>query len=158
MWMREDGYFLQRILLSSTPNFVPHGEGPPLSLKQGETSTGSNHDPQRAELYGTRFNANLVLASIQPGVAVETYRLLESDSLSTPMTPAAQVTFDGLDLLIDASGKSRAFFSLEAIPVEAEQVLTGLAVNRLAYGPTPDLLDHIGTIGCTAWINEQISS
>ncbi|MFT5124675.1 MAG: hypothetical protein ACI9TH_003395 [Kiritimatiellia bacterium] len=158
IWMREDGYFLQRILLSSTPNFVPHGEGPPLSLKQGETSTGSNHDPQRAELYGTRFNANLVLASIQPGVAVETYRLLESDSLSTPMTPAAQVTFDGLDLLIDASGKSRAFFSLEAIPVEAEQVLTGLAVNRLAYGPTPDLLDHIGTIGCTAWINEQLSS
>ena len=35
VWMREDGFMLDKILLSRVEGFLPHDEGPPESLREG---------------------------------------------------------------------------------------------------------------------------
>src|SRR6266568_5956361 len=41
-------------------------------------------------------------------------------------------------------------------PVSTNSLLTGTVLNRLAYGPTPDELERVRTIGAQAYIDEQM--
>ena len=56
---------------------------------------------------------------------------------------------------------SNAFHRLEVTPLSSNAVLTATALNKLAYGPTPTLLDRLlqnsGANSASAWINEQLS-
>jgi uncharacterized protein (DUF1800 family) len=53
------------------------------------------------------------------------------------------------------------FARLLVTPLRAEALLTAIALNRLAYGPTPDELERVLTgpspIGAQAFINEQLA-
>jgi uncharacterized protein (DUF1800 family) len=59
------------------------------------------------------------------------------------------------------SAGSNTFQRLEVTPLGSNAVLTATALNKLAYGPTPALLDRLlqdsGANSASAWINEQIS-
>jgi hypothetical protein len=44
IWMREDGLIIDKIVLTTTPNYVPTGDGPPLSTR-GPRVTAYNPDP-----------------------------------------------------------------------------------------------------------------
>jgi len=59
------------------------------------------------------------------------------------------------------SAGSNAFHRLEVTPLDSNAVLTATALNRLAYGPTPALLDRLlqnsGANSASAWINEQLN-
>jgi uncharacterized protein (DUF1800 family) len=56
------------------------------------------------------------------------------------------------------------FYQVEVVPMDASgsplstnSLLTGTVLNRLAYGPTPDELERVKSIGAQAYINEQVS-
>src|SRR6266487_2216703 len=56
---------------------------------------------------------------------------------------------------------SNAFHRLEVTPLGSNAVLTATALNKLAYGPTPTLIDRLlqatGTNSASAWINEKLN-
>ncbi len=49
------------------------------------------------------------------------------------------------------------FFSLEIGQMSSNALLTANVLNRMAYGPTPDELERVTTIGADAYIDEQLS-
>jgi uncharacterized protein (DUF1800 family) len=55
-----------------------------------------------------------------------------------------------------AAGDS-GFYRLEALPLAAETVRASTLLNRIAYGPTPDALDRLATLGTDAYIEEQLA-
>ena len=54
------------------------------------------------------------------------------------------------------SGNAR-FYRVEITPVTASNLLSAQVLNRLTYGPTPDELDRIKSIGPQAYIDEQLA-
>lgn len=57
----------------------------------------------------------------------------------------------------DLAAGSQGFFRAMAIPMPANETLGALVLNRLAYGPTPDELERVKSIGPDAWIAEQLA-
>lgn len=55
------------------------------------------------------------------------------------------------------AGGDSGFYRLEALPLSPETVRSGTLLNRIAYGPTPDELDRLATIGTDAYIEEQLA-
>ena len=51
----------------------------------------------------------------------------------------------------------RMFFSLTQSQMSSNALLSASVLNRLAYGPTPDELQRIATIGPQAYIDEQLA-
>jgi len=49
------------------------------------------------------------------------------------------------------------FYRMAAMPMSNSTLLTATVLNRLAYGPTPDELDRVTTIGPDAYIAEQLN-
>ncbi|HEY6229423.1 MAG TPA: DUF1800 family protein [Verrucomicrobiae bacterium] len=49
------------------------------------------------------------------------------------------------------------FFRAMAVPMPTNDMLAGLVLNRLAYGPTPDELERVKSIGADAYIAEQLA-
>ncbi|MSU59782.1 MAG: DUF1800 family protein [Pedosphaera sp.] len=60
-----------------------------------------------------------------------------------------------------SAGASNTFYRLQVTPLASNALLTATALNRLGYGPTPDLLDRLlqnsGTNSAAAWITEQLA-
>jgi uncharacterized protein (DUF1800 family) len=49
------------------------------------------------------------------------------------------------------------FYRVGVTPLSSNAVLTANVLNRLAYGPTPDELERVASIGPQAFIDEQLS-
>jgi uncharacterized protein (DUF1800 family) len=57
----------------------------------------------------------------------------------------------------NSAAATLGFFQAIAVPMPTNDMLAGLVLNRLAYGPTPDELERVKTIGADAWIAEQLA-
>jgi uncharacterized protein (DUF1800 family) len=77
------------------------------------------------------------------------------EAIGAPWAVDGSGSFSNLTYTAPASGAQR-FHRLEVRPLGSNAVVTAIALNRLAYGPTPDLLDRLATIGPSAWIDEQL--
>jgi uncharacterized protein (DUF1800 family) len=49
------------------------------------------------------------------------------------------------------------FYTIQATPMSSNALLTANVLNRLAYGPTPDELVRVASIGPQAYIDEQLA-
>ncbi len=49
------------------------------------------------------------------------------------------------------------FYQVKVTPMTSNAVLSAHVLNRLAYGPTPDELDRVNSIGPDAYITEQLN-
>ncbi len=89
--------------------------------------------------------------------SVSEYRVIGRSLLGIPGTPLAgkhqgnRWTSDSV-----AVGDS-GFYRLEALPLASEMVRSSTLLNRIAYGPTPDDLDRLATIGTDAYVEEQLA-
>lgn len=54
-------------------------------------------------------------------------------------------------------GPGNVFHQLEITPLSSNALLTATVLSKLAYGPTPDLLDRLALIGPQAYIDEQLA-
>jgi uncharacterized protein (DUF1800 family) len=89
--------------------------------------------------------------------SVSDYRVRGSGTLAAPGSTVAgkhSGTFWTAESAAD--GDSR-FYRLEAVPLAAETVRASTLLNRIAYGPTPDDLDRLATLGTDAYIEEQLA-
>ena len=142
IWLREDGFILDRILLSTQPGFLPLGEGPPENLRVGDIGE-TELDVRASVLEPVVGGENMLLMPFQPVPGVEEYALWMKPSLHAPFSLASNAVAEGFTWMADVSEIDRGYFRMESIPVSSDDQLSGLLLQRAAYGPTPDLLAQV---------------
>lgn len=91
--------------------------------------------------------------------ALETNRLSAGTSVGSllPVNPdIITTTTNGYSLTISNQLNSQ-FFMLHRAQMSSDALLTANALNRLSYGPTPDELERVRSIGPQAFIDEQLA-
>lgn len=159
VWMREDGFMLDKLLISRNPAFFPTGDGPPESEREGFVQE-SDVDPLQPVILDVRSEASMLMGSFRPGPGIEAYHVMVRPDLFSDPVDLGSTTTLGFDWLLDPGLAGQGYFSIEAIPVEEERTLCAMVLNRLAYGPTPDLLDRVmnglSPLGGQGYIDEQM--
>jgi len=103
------------------------------------------------------FSVSNLTKSFQftPAPAISNYTVKSGPDLGVPLTPDAGTVsnfiFRGL------SGAPTRFYRVEATPMSSNDLLSVNLLNRLAYGPTPDELVRVRTMGPQAYIDEQLA-
>ena len=160
LWMREDGVIIDKVVLSTSPYFLPSGFGPPESPRQGDAVTSS--EPEGAGAFSAIVVSNgQVHVTFEPVAGAVAYTVVSSTNLADPDFSAAtgQVAALTATLAPDLSGS--AFLAVAAAPGSTNAVWADMLFNRIGYGPTPDLIDRvldgIGAIGPAAYLDEQLA-
>lgn len=95
-----------------------------------------------------------------PLPAIVSYRLQLSTNLAAGFDVVAAGESDPYQWA-GTGPNPQAFYRLEVQPLDDRALLTSIALNRLAYGPTPDELERVLTgpaaIGPEAFIAEQVA-
>ena len=91
-----------------------------------------------------------------PYPAAQQFKLFSTTNLSTPFTEDASGIISGYDWNGPAGGPS-SFHRLQVTPLSSNALLSATVLNRLTYGPTPDDVEHINSIGPQAFIDEQLN-
>jgi len=92
----------------------------------------------------------------QPYPATVSYEVFTSLSPEGPFVPATNVVGIGYDFSPSDSGEM-TFYRVKATSMPLAQLLDTTLLNRLAYGPTPDELARVRSIGPDAYIEEQLA-
>ena len=88
--------------------------------------------------------------------AADQFKMLRKDDLATPWSEDLSGSFLNLTWTAPIA-PGNAFHQLEVTPLSSNTLLTATVLNRLAYGPTPELLDRLALIGPRAYIDEQLA-
>ena len=89
--------------------------------------------------------------------SVSDYRVRGTGTLGTPASTVAGKQSGTFWTAEAAADGDSHFYRLEAVPLAAETVRASTLLNRIAYGPTPDDLDRLATLGTDAYIEEQLA-
>ena len=89
--------------------------------------------------------------------SVSEYQVRASATLGMPGSPLAGKQLGTVWTAEAAATGDSGFYRLEALPLAAETVRASTLLNRIAYGPTPDALDRLATLGTDAYIEEQLA-
>lgn len=93
-------------------------------------------------------------SSPYPGAAA--YQLQSATNTGIPFAPRAGALFSNHVWTVPSAGPVE-FFRLQVTPMASNDLLSATALNRLAYGPTPDEWDRVRSIGPQAFIDEQLA-
>ena len=105
---------------------------------------------------GKTTNGQVRLAFPYP--AAQQYQIFSAGEVSAPFVSDPNTgALLGPTFTVTNGGPSR-FYKVSATSMGSNDLLIATVLNRLAYGPTPDDLDHIRAIGPQAYIDEQMAS
>jgi uncharacterized protein (DUF1800 family) len=106
-------------------------------------------------------NSSKIVSWPRPSIpALETNRLSVGTSLSSPLSPISpeNLAITPLGYSWGVTGAhSQLFFQLTQAQMSSNDLLVANVLNRLAYGPTPDELERVRSIGPQAYIDEQLA-
>jgi uncharacterized protein (DUF1800 family) len=91
-----------------------------------------------------------------PFPAADQYRVWMTPLIDQPFQLFTNGVFYGNSWTLPGAA-NEAFFKVEANPMPENELLTTTVLNRLSYGPTPDELDRVRSIGPDAFIEEQLA-
>jgi len=94
--------------------------------------------------------------SITPYPAAEQIHMLRANVLGGVWNEDSSGILSNLTWTAAADG-SNAFHRAQVIPLSSNALLTATVLSKLAYGPTPELLDSLATTGPQAFIDEQLA-
>jgi uncharacterized protein (DUF1800 family) len=94
--------------------------------------------------------------TVTPYPSADEFRMLRAGRLGEPWAEDTGGAFSGLLWTAPDSG-SNGFYRLQVTPLSSNEVLAATVLNRLCYGPTPELIDHVRTMGVDAFIAGQLS-
>ena len=89
--------------------------------------------------------------------SVSEYRVRSTPSLGTSDAPLTGKHSGNRWTSDSAAVGDSGFYRLEAVPLPNGIVQSSTLLNRIAYGPTPDDLDRLATLGTDAYIEEQLA-
>jgi uncharacterized protein (DUF1800 family) len=99
-------------------------------------------------------NAKVLQLPLVSGV--DQFKVLRSPSVTSPFTETTSGTIAGYEWT-EPGLLGSEFFTVDTVPKSSNDVLTATVLNRLAYGPTPDELERVTSIGPEAYIQEQLA-
>jgi uncharacterized protein (DUF1800 family) len=92
-----------------------------------------------------------------PYPAAQSYEILSADSVQGPFSlDTNSGRFLGPTFIVTNASPLR-IFKVGAVPMSSNDLVMATVLNRLTYGPTPDDIDRIRTIGVEAFIAEQMA-
>jgi uncharacterized protein (DUF1800 family) len=92
-----------------------------------------------------------------PYPGAQSYEILSSENVLGPFTPdISSGRFLGPTFIVTNPNPMR-IFKVGAVPMSSNDLVMATVLNRLTYGPTPDDIDRIRTIGTDAFIAEQMA-
>ncbi len=91
-----------------------------------------------------------------PSPAIQQYTIRSGTDLGVPLGPDASGMVSNFNFRTVSASPFR-FYTVEATPMSSNDLLSVNLLNRLAYGPTPDELVRVRTMGPQAYINEQLA-
>ena len=160
VWMREDGFILDKIVLTTNESYVPSGDGPPESTQGSGTGLEEEH-PQSTEIVSLTRTNGMIVATFAPVPAVDQYQLMREDEIGGPMTPESSAVVDGFQIMLVPTNDFQQFYGIDAVLISTNRELTSIVLNRVAYGPTPDLIERVhsgpSAMGAEAYIQEQLA-
>ena len=89
--------------------------------------------------------------------SISEYRILGNTTLGVPGQPVTGVQAGNRWTAGAAAGGDSGFYRLQALPLARETVRASTLLNRITYGPTPDELDRLASLGTDAYIEEQLA-
>jgi len=78
-----------------------------------------------------------------PYPGADIYTVLSTEDLNSPFAEDTSGSITGLTFTASSPATSAKFFSLVTTPISSNNLLAGIALNRLAYGQTPDDLEML---------------
>src|SRR6185436_1514422 len=121
---------------------------PLLAILLGGAALADNYtDPARPTLspITTLSNAQKRI-SFTPYPSGDVFDMLRTDSLGSGWSSDLSGSFSGL-VWTGVGGNSNRFYALQVTPLSSNALLSATVLSKLAYGPTPDLLDRLATSG-----------
>ncbi len=113
-------------------------------------------NPAPPQMKGSRgTNGQTRLSFPYPGA--QQYNVFSSPNVAAPFTPdtnSGQLL--GPSFLVTNGGPMR-FYRVNAVPMSSNDLFAATVLNRLTYGPSPDSIDRIRSIGVQAFIDEQMA-
>jgi uncharacterized protein (DUF1800 family) len=91
-----------------------------------------------------------------PAPAIEQYTVRGATTVDGTFTNEPTAVQIGTTFRVTNANPTK-LYTLSATPMSSNNLLTANILNRIAYGPTPDDLARLATIGPQAYINEQLA-
>ncbi len=91
-----------------------------------------------------------------PYPAAQSFKVFSTTDLRQSFTEDASGAVNGYSWTSTNTGVAR-FFRLDTTPMDTNAFVTATVLNRLAYGPTPTLLDRFKTDSIDLYIAEQLA-
>lgn len=91
-----------------------------------------------------------------PFPAAQSFKIFSTTDLRQPFTEDASGLVTGYSWTGTSASTAR-FFRLDTTPLDTNALVTATVLNRLAYGPTPPLLDRFKTNSIDLYIAEQLA-
>ena len=91
-----------------------------------------------------------------PYPSSQQYKILTTTNLLNPLFEDTSGSINGYTWISTNNAPSR-FHRVQVTPMSSNAVLTAIVLNRLAYGPAPDELARLSSIGGQAYIDEQLA-
>jgi uncharacterized protein (DUF1800 family) len=160
LWMREDGFIADKIVLSTSPHFLPTGGGPPESLQVGDSDPDSDA-PGATAFSSIRLVDGQIEVAFEPVAAAEAYAVAGAGELDgTPLAPVPAAV-DGFTARFDPTDGPAEFLAVQTVSPDSDRVWAAALLNRIAYGPTPELIERVLTgpspIGAQGYLDEQLA-
>ena len=93
-----------------------------------------------------------------PYPAAQQYHVFSASNVTNSLAPDTNSgRFLGPAWIV-TNGEAMRFYSVGVTPMSSNDLLAGIVLNRLTYGPTPDSIDRIRAIGPQAFIDEQMAA
>ena len=91
-----------------------------------------------------------------PYPAAEAYTIWSTPDLAQPFTVDLSGNVIGFDWTAALNGPA-GFHRVAVTPLSSNALVNATILKRLTYGPTPNDLEHIGTVGADTYIAEQLA-
>ncbi|HMJ91739.1 MAG TPA: DUF1800 family protein, partial [Candidatus Acidoferrum sp.] len=93
-----------------------------------------------------------------PFPAAQQYNVFSSSDVTNSLAPDANSGRLLGPSFVVTNGDAMRFYRITATPMSSNDLFAATVLNRLTYGPTPDDIDHIRSIGPQAYIDEQMAA
>ena len=136
VWMREDGMVLDKLLITTNPNFIPvdTNDGPPESARVDEVSESSLDGPV---LLSASMSNGMIYTEFVPTPTTDDYMLMVTEDLNDPLVPDPFGLIHGFSGFGSLSPTQFGVYAVEGISVPSNTVFSTALLSRLTYGMTP---------------------
>jgi uncharacterized protein (DUF1800 family) len=127
-----------------------------LSLSVCLAASGQVAPPAAPSITNLSINGSQRVLQWTPFPAAQSFRIFYTPDLRQPFIEDTSGAVTGYTWTGTNSGTAR-FFRLDTTPLDSNALVTATVLNRLAYGPTPALLDRFKTEPIANYIAEQLA-